>query len=196
MVTNVYVINGNKHIFIIDTYLGPDIMKQVNDYIISNFGNKPIVVINTHSDFDHVWGNCLYKESLIIAHTKCLEYMKKHGLEQFELYPNLIRGDVVLTYPNITIDKYIRFEEDEVELYHTPGHSDDSISIIDCFDKVLFAGDNIEEPYPFVEKDNVPKYIKTLEKYLTLDVNIVIGGHSSISNKDLIRNNIEYAKRI
>ena len=77
---------------------------------------------------------------------------EKHGLEQFELYPNLIRGDVVLTYPNITIDKYIRFEEDEVELYHTPGHSDDSISIIDCFDKVLFAGDNIEEPYPFVEK--------------------------------------------
>lgn len=196
MVTNVYVINANKHIFVIDTYLGPEVMSKVNDYLVANFAHKPIIVINTHNHYDHVWGNCFYSHSLIIAHSNCLKQMKEDGLDQLQKYPHLLKGDVILTYPNLTFDSLIRFEEDEIDIYYTPGHSDDSISIIDYHDKVLFAGDNIEEPYPFLEKKDVPIYVKTLMNYLQLDINIVIGGHSSVSNKDLIKKNIESVQRL
>ena len=38
--TNVYVINGKKNVYIIDTYLGLDVMKSVNQYIVQNFWKK------------------------------------------------------------------------------------------------------------------------------------------------------------
>ncbi|MBW4829012.1 MAG: MBL fold metallo-hydrolase [Clostridiaceae bacterium] len=53
--TNVYAIYGEHYTYIIDTYLGPDIIKLV--------GDKPIIVVNTHSHWDHVWENSLYFSS-------------------------------------------------------------------------------------------------------------------------------------
>jgi flavorubredoxin len=55
--TNVYVINGKEHIFICDTFLGSDSMKGVTDYIEKNFDEKPIIIFNSHYDYDHHWGN-------------------------------------------------------------------------------------------------------------------------------------------
>lgn len=193
--TNVYVINGKRNVFIVDTYLGPDIMSDINKYIEKNFGEKPIIVINTHNHWDHVWGNCFYSSSPIIAHSLCMKNMKGDGLKKLEEHKGSKKGEVVYTYPNITFENRLRFEEDEVELYYTPGHTDDSISVIDLHDKVLYAGDNLEEPTPQLRQENAKQYIQTLEEYLKLDVNIVIGGHTECSDKALITKNLDYAKQ-
>jgi glyoxylase-like metal-dependent hydrolase (beta-lactamase superfamily II) len=196
MITNVYVINGMNFVFVIDTYLGPSIMEKIDLYIKDQFGNKPIFVINTHHDWDHIWGNCYFKSSLIIGHNLCVKNIKETGLKTLEEFKKYIKGNVILTYPNVTFESKIKFEDEGIEIYHTPGHTNDSISIIDYHDKVLFAGDNVEEPKPYLNKENAEQYIKTLEEYLKLDVDIIIGGHTNVCNKSLIRKNIEYAQKL
>ena len=194
--TNVYVIHGKQHNYIIDTYLGPDIMKPINQYIEESVGNKPIIVINSHSHWDHVWGNSLYSSTLIIAHEKCREYMQRDGQKKLEKHGQYQKGEVVLTYPNLTFTGRIFFEEDNVLVYHTPGHTDDAISVLDMQDKVLFAGDNLERPIPFIMSKNLSQYIKTLQDYLNIDAGIIIGGHTGCEDKTLILHNLDYVKRV
>lgn len=194
--TNVYVIHGEKHVFILDTYLGPDAMKPINQYIEEAFGNKPIIAVNSHSHWDHVWGNSLYSSSFIIAHEKCKEYMQKEGKEKLEKYGEHQKGEVVLTYPNLTFTGKLYFQEDQVLIYHTPGHTEDAISVLDMEDKVLFAGDNLERPIPYLMSKDLGQYIDTLQDYLNLDVNVIIGGHTGCEDKRLVINNLDYVKKV
>lgn len=194
--TNVYVIHAKKHVFIIDTYLGPDIMKPINQYIENQYGNKPLIIVNSHSHWDHVWGNGLYASSLIVSHMRCKEFMLQNGLEELKKHKPYQRGEVTLTYPNLTFTDKVYFEEDNVLMYHTPGHTEDEISVLDMLDKVLFAGDNLERPIPYLMSKNLIQYIHTLEGYLNLDVEIVIGGHTGCENKSLIWHNLDYVKKV
>jgi len=194
--TNIYVINGKQYVYILDTYLGPDIMQQIIQYIKTQYGNKQVIVINSHSHWDHVWGNSLFSSTIIISHVLSREYMKQDGLEKLEKYKEYRKGDIILTYPNLTFTDKICFEEDNVLIYHTPGHTDDSISIIDWEDKVLFAGDNLEWPIPYLMSKDLKQYIKTLEDYMKLDVQNIIGGHTACEDKSLILNNLDYVRKV
>lgn len=194
--TNVYVINGEKYVYIIDTYLGPEAMKPINKYIDESFGKKPVIVVNTHSHWDHVWGNCMYTSSLIISHEKCRQYIKKDGIQTLEKYKKQQKGQVKITYPNFTFNDKICFEEDNVMIYYTPGHTDDGISVLDMEDKVLFAGDNLERPIPFIMSKNLGQYIHTLEDYLNIDANVIIGGHTDCEDKNLVKDNLNYVKKV
>jgi len=194
--TNVYVINGKQYVYILDTYLGPDIMKMINQYIKEQYGNKQVIVVNSHSHWDHVWGNSFFSPTIIISHVLCKKYMEQDGLESLEKYKEYKKGEVILTYPNLTFTDKVYFEEDNVLIYHTPGHTDDEISVIDLEDKVLFAGDNLERPIPYLMSKDIEQYIKTLEDYLNLDVQTIIGGHTSCEDKNLIEHNLDYVKKV
>lgn len=194
-VVNVYLINGHKHIYIIDTYIGPDAMEQVNSYIGKNFGEKPVVVVNTHHHWDHVWGNCAYISFPIVAHKRCLELLCEKGDEDFAKYGEHAKGKVEIILPSITFTTELEFEDDKVLLFHSPGHTEDCITIFDKLDKVLIVGDNLERPIPYLMAKSLETYMKTLNSYLEMDFNAVIGGHIGIEGKELIHKNAEYIRR-
>lgn len=194
--TNVYVIHGKNQIYIIDTYLGPDIMLEIKGYLEENYGTKPFVVINSHSHWDHVWGNSLFSSFLIIGHKKCKEYMQLEGMMKIERFSEYRKGEIILTYPNLTFTDKIYFEEDEILIYHTPGHTEDAITVLDKRDKVLFAGDNLERPIPYLMSKDLEQYIHTLQGYLDTDASIIIGGHTDCEDKRIIEHNLDYVRNV
>lgn len=194
--TNVYVICANKHTYIIDTYLGPDVMDKINQYIAAQNAGKTVLVVNTHSHWDHVWGNCLYINSFIISHVLCREIMKKEGHSEIEKHDKYKKGEIIITYPNLTFTDKLFFEEDNILIYYTPGHTEDGISIVDLQDKVLYAGDNLERPIPYTTSKNLKQYRQVLEDYLKLDVETVIGGHTGFEDKELIKDNLYYINKL
>ncbi len=194
--TNVYVIRGKKRCYIIDTYLGPDVMQQINEYIMSPQGAMDVIVVNSHSHWDHVWGNSLYSTSLIISHAACGEHMRQNGLAELEKYAQYKKGDVCLTFPNFTFTDRICFEDDNILIYHTPGHTVDELSVLDIRDRVLFAGDNLERPVPSFSSKNLKEYVHTLEGYLDMEFQTAIGGHTGCEDKSLILHNLDYVKKV
>ena len=190
--TNVYAINGPLHVFVVDTFLGPRSMNIVKKQMASSLRRKPVVVVNTHYHWDHVWGNCAFPKTLIVAHAVCREKIARIGAKELEAYGKLKQGNVKLVLPNCTLTDKLVFEDDGVEIFHTPGHSADSCSVYDRQDKVLFVGDNVEQPLPYLYSKELETYGRTLESYLTIKSKRVIAGHCTTVTPRIIRQNLEY----
>ena len=142
------IIRGVKHNFIIDTGTGGDCAQAMLDYLAAEGDALPIIVINTHSHWDHVYGNWKFegKALQIIAHKLCLELMNSRDWD-FDVAELAKRGSIMLGevhkhLPNVLIDAPLHFPDDGVLIFPNPGHSPDSISILDEVDKVLYVGDN------------------------------------------------------
>ncbi|MHA2250164.1 MAG: MBL fold metallo-hydrolase [Candidatus Kariarchaeaceae archaeon] len=197
---NVYVINGPKHLFVCDTHYGPEIMEEIFAYLKEQgLPKKPVIVFNSHYDMDHVWGNCYFKSidrSMIISHVRCREILLKEWKQMVDQFGSRKRGEVELTLPNLVFQQRIVFEDDGVEFFYSPGHTEDSSSCIDHMDKVLFVGDNIlQEPVPYLDRSDIDTFKTTLEEYLDLDVDTIIGTHIDIlTDKTRIEELIEYMR--
>ncbi|HBE73203.1 MAG TPA: Zn-dependent hydrolase, partial [candidate division Zixibacteria bacterium] len=94
--------------------------------------------------------------------------------------------------PGLTYGSRLCFEDDGVEFFHTPGHTEDSSSCYDRVDGVLLAGDNVELPLPYLYWDKLGRYLETLEGYLKLGASRVIAGHHPLVTGDIIGGNMEY----
>ena len=183
--------------FVLDTFLGNDSMKIVHQ-LIDDEGCKgrPIVVFNSHADYDHYWGNGAFKDATIVGHEHCKERVLVEGEASLVKYVDHQRGKIELMPPNRTFQEALRFEGEDVRFFHTPGHSLDSSSCFDERDRVLFVGDNVESPIPYLNHVNFEQYIRSLELYLELDWKFIIAGHDPLMEKpDLVKENIDYLQK-
>lgn len=193
-ITNVYVIVSEDIYYICDTYLGPYYMKKIKQYLESNFGLKEYIVFNSHSHWDHIWGNCEFKTSTILAHQKCKLFIEKYGQEGLESHKaEFTKENVEITLPNEVFTNKKVIENDKIEFFYSPGHSEDSSSCFDYEDKTLFVGDNIDIPIPsFFDWNDLETYKLTLENYLSYNPERVVQSHGDVMSPDIIIKNINY----
>jgi glyoxylase-like metal-dependent hydrolase (beta-lactamase superfamily II) len=193
-VTNVYVINGNNHFFICDTYLGPFYMKMIRAYLESNFGKKQYIIFNSHSHWDHIWGNYEFKDCIIISHENCRISIMKDGEEDLNNHhAEFAKEDIKIVTPNITFDNNLIFTEEGIEFFYSPGHSEDSASCYDYVDNTLFVGDNIDDPIPsFICWNELETYKNTLDQYMKIGADIIVQSHGNPMTNDIVMKNKEY----
>jgi len=190
--TNVFVIRGEHHTFFCDTFLGPECMEEVKHYMTYQYGENPYIIFNSHYHWDHVWGNCAFDPAVILAHSLCRELMEEKGQRELEEHEEYKAGDVELILPAITFTEQIVFCEDEVEFFYSPGHTVDSASCFDRKDKILFVGDNVEVPIPYLFSKDLQAYEETLKKYMIMEYEMMILGHGSLPDRSLIEENLAY----
>ena len=191
--TNVLVILGIKHVFICDTYLGPDIMAQLHDEIYQNYSKEPWIAFNSHADWDHHWGNCFFKDGPILATELTRKAIDANGAAELAEYKKYASGDVEICLPNEIFSEALRFPNEQIEFFFSPGHTQDSSSCYDGIDHVLFTGDNVEAPIPSLTSSNIDTYVKTLDAYLVYDIEHVVVGHGTIhATRALIKDNLAY----
>jgi glyoxylase-like metal-dependent hydrolase (beta-lactamase superfamily II) len=147
-----------------------------------------------HYDWDHIWGNCFLKDNNIISHKLCYENIKKYGEEQLKNFKKYKKGKVELILPTILFDNKITLSKDNIEFFHSPGHTTGSASCYDKIDKTLYVGDNLELEVPQLYSNNAEEYLKTLENYLTYDFKTIISGHNLFEDDYILKENINYLK--
>jgi len=182
---NLGLILGKKHNFIIDTGMGASNIYVILEYL-KHIGaaSKPIIAVNTHAHTDHILGNWVLEDSLIVSHVLCRELIKqnwdgslKKDIEENREY---FDDEIRMCLPNMVFEGSVHFPEDGISLFHSPGHTEDGISVYDSVDKVLYIGDN------FGIFDGVAQlWVKDLqvvqpliEIYEQYDFNICIPSHS------------------
>lgn len=184
---NLYLIKGEKYNYIIDTGLGSLSVEPIKKYLEND--SKPIIVINTHYHWDHVWGNGSFEDCLIVSHRLCREKIESEWEDMLENNKNYCYGEVKMALPNLVFEDELYFADDKIRLFYTPGHTIDSISIFDEKEKILIAadniGDNMEELLPELccEKEI---YINSLKKYEKMDFDLCVSGHNKVLKKDVI----------
>ncbi len=195
--TTLYVIKGVQNIFFCDTFLGPDPINALLEYLGHEINNKNILIFNSHADYDHIWGNChpSFKKQLIIAHKRSIDRLNTEGKAFLEKYAQHQQGNVYLVYPTLLFSDSLVFREEEIEIHFTPGHTEDSASVYDRLDKTLFVGDNIECPLPYINSLRLNEYAETLKSYFNFDTKYIITGHTDLlTNTKLLEENLDYVE--
>ena len=116
------------------------------------------LLLLTHAHPDHIGAAARIKEQ-----TKCLVYahpLGKAWIEDVELQfsERPVPGFHTLVGGSVTVDRFlddleiIDLGEVSLQIYHTPGHSFDSISLYCPQDKVFFSGDAI------LQRNDLPIY--------------------------------------
>jgi len=192
--TSVYLIDAGEKLFLCDTHVGPKSMEVVKEHIdTQGLREKEIIVFNSHSDWDHIWGNCAFPDSTIIAHESCRQRIEERGEYDLEKYEGKFHdGTFKLKLPNLTFDNRLKFEEHDIEFIYAPGHTVDSAICYDRKDSVLFVGDLVEYPNPYLNYDDLGAYIKSLEYIKSLGAKIILCGHSGKVDENLINENIAF----
>ncbi|MCP4749092.1 MAG: MBL fold metallo-hydrolase [Desulfobacteraceae bacterium] len=196
--TNVYVIIGHEHFIVCDAYLGKYYMSLVKEYLTGNYGNKNYIVFNSHSHWDHIWGNSEFDGHLIISHTKCRDLIELYGEEEVKAHAdNFAKDKIEIVLPNLTFENKKTLDEENIEFFHSPGHSEDSSSCFDKEDGTLFVGDNVDDPIPsFMSWNNLDKYIETLQKYLEIDAQRIVQSHGPVIDNSVVKLNAEYLAKL
>ncbi len=181
------LIRGNKNNYIIDTGLGSLCAEPMKKAIKGD--EKMTVVINTHHHWDHVWGNGAFRDGMIAAHTLCRELIANKWDEMLQKNGKYRTGQAERSLPGVVFDKELYFAEDQIRLFHSPGHTPDSISVLDEAEGVLYLGDNVgdtpEEPVPSLYCEKAV-YINTLQEYQRLDYDVCVSGHNVVLKKDIL----------
>ena len=189
---SLYMIHCSQFNLLCDTHLGPESMDEIFAFLVDQSWSDRIVIFNSHSDWDHIWGNCAFPDSLIIGHEFCRNRMLERGTFDIRQNSSLRRGKVVITPPNLTFSDRLTFADEGIEFLYAPGHTIDSALCYDHLDQVLYIGDLVENPIPYLDAKDLDTYLTTLMGLMTHPAQILISAHSGLVNRDLIEQNMKY----
>ncbi len=157
-------------------------------------------IIYTGHEADHVYGAFLFPKAEIIAHEMTREILRERGFAALEKAkeqsPEL--APVKLRLPTFTLSAgsiTLRLPGKTLEIFHTPGHTADCLSVLLHEERLLFAGDTVMGLPSIVNGD--PEQLKqSLEKISSLSLDSIIQGHGEIilkgEIKDSLRRQIGY----
>lgn len=203
-----YLISGARQSLLIDTGMGIGNIRQVVDSLIPS--RTSLRMINTHTHHDHIGDNWRFNGAILGVRSEFAEHNARGSFEeaQNELQPGMVwekhlpRDFDPSTYEirPYQINEYvqegdrIKLDDDRsLQVISTPGHSPDSISLLDEKHRMLFVGDAFYHGpiLLYRPETNLHDYRQTLEKLaeLSTQVDLILPGHNvpNVSSSVLIR---------
>lgn len=193
---------SERYNLVVDTLCAPADMLPVHMVAVQQGRSRPILVVNTHADWDHVWGNSTFIGQPVIAHRLCLARLRRSGereiTEMQARYPEC--PAIPLHLPDITFDGTLTISGGDLtfHLLSTPGHTEDSVTVHVPELKLLVAGDTVEYPIPRLSQPGLTQgYVRELYRLSAVKPRLVIPSHGEVSHgTELIQANIAYLRKL
>lgn len=177
-----YLVVGNGKAALIDTGCGIGNVKLLAE----EFTQLPIVVVNTHSHYDHVAQNYMFDE-IALFDAPNARHVAENGYSKAEMSRLLAEGMLWKALPQdfdsenyhvppFTVTSWLKdgdivdLGDRKLEVIHTPGHSPDSICLLDRKAKLLWTGDTFYTGALFVHLpgSDLDLFINSYEKLIAL----------------------------
>lgn len=165
-----YLIEGSDRALLFDT--GPGV-RDISEPVKS-LTNLPVIALPSHMHFDHT-GNLHRFETIAIADLPVLRACDRNGIFQAtdELFVGYYEGMVwkpVRVSQWLAIGAAIDLGRRELEVIHTPGHSPESISLLDRQAGIMFAADYVYPGslYAQIAGADLAEYLSTAESLLPI----------------------------
>lgn len=198
------VIVGSQWAVVIDTLAIPEETLELRRFVEEELNIPVRYIINTHHHADHSWGNCFFPGSYVIAHDICRIEMAKHGSEALKIAAEHDQQfkQTKLVLPQFTFSSgnvNLEVGKKTLQIFHTPGHSLDSISVLALEDRILFAGDAVL-PIPFIADGDITRMRESLHLIRDLSLENIIQGHGDVilrgEVQDSVDENLAYLNKI
>ena len=187
---------GERLSVVIDTLLCPEDMAPLLRLLAEH--GRPVAVVNTHADWDHVWGNPAFPGARILGHRLCrarlLDAEARVVLERKRGETPGLYDNAALVPPDVTFETSMALHLGglTLELHHLPGHTADCLVAYVPERRLLYAGDCAEDPFPLLNSGPLDGWVAGLRGWAERDVATVVPSHGRISGTELLRNNAEY----
>ncbi len=185
---------------LIDTLGTPQLCRQALD-LVGAGQSRPLMVINSHMDWDHFWGNAAIAGSApIIAHNTAIRRFREPAIRRTldeKMAEDIRFADVELIPPTIGFDGDMLLDGGDLtlRLIHTPGHTPDHIVVFIPEIKTCLAIDAVEDPIPEVwssNPDDLRLLRASLETIRQLDCEFVVLAHGQTASPETVFKNIAY----
>lgn len=172
-----FVVAGNDRAVLIDSGMTTKNARELAEGLC----DKPLVLVNTHADMDHIAGNADFDYAMMNP----AEYINYRGGAVSPLWD----GDI--------LDLGGR----SLRVITLPGHTPGSIALLDQSRRVLFGGDPIQDGriFMFGAMRNMQAYVHSLQKLQKYsdEFDTVYPSHGSFPvSADIIPKLIEGAERV
>lgn len=170
--TNTTVVCTDDVVLVFDPAWLPDEIEAIRLYVDQIKGNRPLFLLFTHSDYDHIIGYGAFKADKVFMSKamaenpdrercveQCLEFDEQYYIKRNYpiLYP---QGDFLVFRDGVQY----RYGNTKMSFYLTPGHTADSMMVIVWQLGLCIAGDYLSNcEFPFIYHSSV-EYEQTLEK--------------------------------
>ena len=189
-----YLIVGSESSVLFDTGNGIGNIKAVVDQLT----DRPVQVINSHSHFDHIGGNYQFDEILSVSTAFTLN--RTDGLQSEELSQEVSPEALCTALPEGVTQQNHRTRPWSIsrkigdgdvldlggrtlEVLQVPGHTDDSIVLLDRDAGFLWSGDSFYEGpiWLFFPETDLVAYQKSVARLAALapDLNAVFPAHNT-----------------
>jgi glyoxylase-like metal-dependent hydrolase (beta-lactamase superfamily II) len=202
-----FIVVTQRFVVLVDTVINPATAQRMVEHACPYLdAGRTLLVINTHADYDHAWGNQLFIgldarfPAPVIGSQRCAERLLDGGeapsLAKMQATEPAIFGEVRLTPPTVRFEGQMTIDGGDLALHllPTPGHTDDHIAIYIPEIATLLAGDAAELPYPAARAvDGLPQMRASLQTLAALDAKAVLYCHAPVeAGPQLLRDNIAY----
>ncbi len=200
-----FIIVTARYVILVDTLINPATARAMLALAREHLtGTRTLLVINTHADWDHCWGNQLFvgpeAPAPIIASRRCAERLRSAAatrrLGQMQANEPGRFDDVQIVSPTLFCDDRLTIDGGDLtlELFLTPGHTPDHLAIHLPEIATLLAGDAAEFPFPFAgSADTLPQLRASLQRMLALQPAATLYCHApETSGTELMADNLAY----
>src|SRR6202171_1360548 len=165
------------------------------------------VVVNTHANSDHCWGNQLFDASEIVASSACAAEMQEllpttfagliAGVDQLgtlgafakRVFGPFDFSDITLTPPTRTFDSELTLMVGDKEVHLSevgPAHTRGDVLVDVPSERTVFTGDILFAGAHPVVWVSVANWIRGCDRILGMEVDVVVPGHGPISDKSRV----------
>ncbi len=200
-----YIVITASYLVVCDTLLCPEDVALMLQTVQEEAATRSILVVNSHADWDHAWGNAYFKDkhgAPIIAHEYGLARMQsaqaRQELADFRQQHPIFRS-VELLPPTLLFNSHLSISDSDLtlELFSAPGHHRDHIAAWLPRLRLLLAFDAVESPLPCIENAAaVPAMFATLQQLITLRPAHVLCSHGKCTHPEVIAQNLAYVREI
>ena len=197
--TNSGIIIGDDSVLVIDSLRMPSFARSLVEDV-RKLTDKPVkYVIDTHSHWDHCWGNQEFPEAAIIGHENC--YSEMVDVEWNVEWKNKIlsSGDpwsdeanvVTITPPEITYQDSMRiyFGGREIILkYLGKAHTSGDTFIHLPKERIVFTGDVAQDGgVPYLGDSYPDEWLDTDDRMAELPVDRFVSGHGPVGDINALK---------
>lgn len=180
-----YVIHRGDSAVVFDTFPSTEPARWVMTYL-AKAGIKHLTLVNSHWHLDHVGGNAVYAGSDRIATDEAIQLLmaKRAAIEAGTEWGLPAIKPLVVPNIGITADAAYYIGDIRVELRPVKIHSDDGLVIYLPADRILLAGDTLEDTVTFIsEPERIVEHYKNMRKLKEWNIDRIFPNHG---NPDVI----------
>jgi cyclase len=157
------------------------------------------LLVFTHYHADHTYGAYQFPQATIVAHALTRDLMVEKGLPALAEAKSQSAelAEVELVLPTVVFGTgklTLHLGKKTLQLFHSPGHTPDSIAVLVVEDRVLFASDTML-PVPTIFDGDLDTLVRSLEQLKEYPIESIVQGHGEVILRGEVADRIDEAVR-